>query len=62
MDDVFDWTRQRMMAEIKTLRAEAEQIPLLKAKNKKLKKKVKSMKGSIIKLRFKIINLLKDVL
>jgi len=60
-DNPYNWTRQRMLLEIETLNREVNRLKLIEAENKKLRKKYKLLKKSIIGINLHTIKTLQTI-
>ena len=60
-DNPYNWTRQRMLLEIENLNREVDRLKLVEIENKKLRKKYKLLKKSIIGINLYSIKTLQTI-
>jgi len=60
-DNPYNWTRQRMLLEIETLNREVDRLKLVEIENKKLRKKYKLLKKSIMGISLHTIKTLQAI-
>ena len=60
-DNPYNWTRQRMLLEIENLNREVDRLKLVEIENKKLRKKYKLLKKSIIGINLHTIKTLQTI-